>query len=138
MKFIELYTCDVEQGVDCVFVFFDKGYVGMIDAVDKPINNDIKNRIIDHFEQCVSNVSESLNIDFGKFTISNKNGISIYFAPKYEYHNGLDELPYLYAGFEGVIENGCLVLDFKQKWFNQSLGKSEISTSSKSFTFKAI
>ncbi|MEG0916512.1 MAG: hypothetical protein RSF68_05830 [Myroides sp.] len=138
MEFNKLYTCEVEQGVASVFLFFENGYVGIIDSIDTPIKSDIKNEIITHFKGCLSNPMENLSGEFGKYEISDKNRINIYFASKNEYFGDLDDLPFQYIGFEGTIENNYLALKFQKKWYNQSLKKSEISTASKSFIFKTI
>ncbi|UUV21820.1 hypothetical protein [Paenimyroides aestuarii] len=138
MEFNKLYTCEVEQDIACVLIFFKNGYAGIIDSINTPVRNDIKNEIIKHFEGCLPNPMENLSGEFGKYEISDKNRINIYFASKNEYFGDLDDLPFQYIGFEGTIENNYLALKFQKKWYNQSLKKSEISTASKSFIFKTI
>lgn len=131
----EVYVCEVKHNLYSALIFYKNGYVGFVDAIETKITEDMKEKIKDFFHKSSLNPLENINQDFGKYEISNGT-IKVYLAPKYDYLNGIESLPYSFFGFEGKIKHNYLILDMTKKWFNQSLKKSEISTLTTNLLFK--
>lgn len=138
IEFNKIYVCQIKHDVATCLIFFENGYVGIVDAVETPFHSHIKSEIIRHFENYLNNPKENLNHEFGKYIVSNHNQINLYFAQKHDYFDGIDNLPYMYTGFEGAIESNYLLLNLTKKWYNQSLKKSEISILGKNLLFKTF
>lgn len=131
----EVYVCELKQNLYCALIFNKQGFVGFVDALEGKITEDMKEDIKDSFQNLSLHPIENISADFGKYEITNGK-VFIYLAPKHDYLDGIETLPYMYFGFEGKVNHNYLILDMKKKWFNQQTTKSEISTLTTNLLFK--
>lgn len=131
----EVYVCELKQNLYCALIFNEQGYVGIVDAVEGKITENMKDDIKDSFQDLSLHPIENISAEFGKYEVLNGK-IFIYLAPKNDYLDGIESLPYMYFGFEGKVNHNYLILDMNKKWFNQQTAKYEISTLTTNLLFK--
>jgi|GEM_PF-3466893 len=108
-----------------------------IDVVDFPPHKSEKNQLLLEMDnRLYDRPEQNLSDDLGIFKISD-NKIKIYLAVKEFYHD-VNEPPLNYNSFEGVIKGKTLILDLKEKYYDQASKSSKIRVEKERIVFNQL
>lgn len=122
--YFDIFVSEPQNGNYIILKVANNNFA-LVEFVNFPPHKSNKNQLLLEMDNRLYNMpEENLSHELGVFKIS-ENRIKIYLADKQFYHNLNDE-PFIYKSFEGVIKGKTLILDLKEKFFDQVSKSSKI------------